>query len=314
MRCDLHVHSRCSGWVNLPVLRALGRECYSEPRAVYEQARRRGMDLVTLTDHDTIDGALELRELPGTFMGVELTCELPGGRELHLGVWGLQERQHEHLQALRPDPEGLFAYLAEERLPACVNHPFSALTGRREVADLHLALRNLDLVESLNSMMPDATNAFGRRAGEESGLRAVGGSDAHTLGSVARAWTEVQGARSVEDFLEGLRRGWTLPRGGSGGYARLTRDVIAVFALGYDENLRLTLKSPAHAARALAMLLGLPVMGLIPLVTAFVHWQERSFAARVFREFHASERPRRRPPGWLSPPGLSGGLALEAGR
>jgi len=313
MRCDLHVHSRCSGAVNLPVLRALGRECYSEPRAVYEQARRRGMDLVTLTDHDTVEGALELRDLPGTFVSVELTCELPGGRELHLGVWDLDARQHQRLQALRPDPEGLFAYLAEERLPACVNHPFAALTGRREIADLHLALRNLDLVESLNSMMPDTTNAYGRRAGEDAGLRAVGGSDAHTLGSVARAWTEVQGARSARDFLEGLRRGFSLPRGGPGGYARLTRDVIAVFALGYGENLRLASHSSAHAARALAMLAGLPVLGLIPLVTACIHWHERVFAARVFREFHRSERPRRRPPGWVSP-GLSSGLALEAGQ
>ena len=78
MRCDLHVHSKCSGLVNLPVLRRFGRECYSEPQAVYEQARRRGMDLVTLTDHDTIDGALALASLPGTFMSVELTCALPG--------------------------------------------------------------------------------------------------------------------------------------------------------------------------------------------------------------------------------------------
>ena len=50
MRCDLHVHSKCSGLVNLPVLRRFGRECYSAPQSVYEQARRRGMDLVTLTD------------------------------------------------------------------------------------------------------------------------------------------------------------------------------------------------------------------------------------------------------------------------
>ena len=64
MRCDLHVHSRHSGAVDLPLLRHVGYECYSEPRAVYDRARRRGMDLVTLTDHDSIDGALELLSLP----------------------------------------------------------------------------------------------------------------------------------------------------------------------------------------------------------------------------------------------------------
>ena len=58
MRSDLHVHSRYSGRTDWPVLRHLGQECYSEHEAVYEQARRRGMDLVTLTDHDSIEGAL----------------------------------------------------------------------------------------------------------------------------------------------------------------------------------------------------------------------------------------------------------------
>jgi hypothetical protein len=63
MRCDLHVHSWYSGRAELPVLERVGRECYSEPLDVYERARRRGMDLVTLTDHDTIEGALALAHL-----------------------------------------------------------------------------------------------------------------------------------------------------------------------------------------------------------------------------------------------------------
>jgi predicted metal-dependent phosphoesterase TrpH len=48
LRCDLHVHCVHSGRVNLPLLRHFGNDSYSEPRAVYETARRRGMDLVTL--------------------------------------------------------------------------------------------------------------------------------------------------------------------------------------------------------------------------------------------------------------------------
>src|ERR687897_104719 len=82
MRCDLHVHSRRSGPVDLPGLGRFADESYSEPRAVYEAARRRGMDLVTLTDHDTIAGALEIAHLPGTFLSEEVSCVLPGGRGL----------------------------------------------------------------------------------------------------------------------------------------------------------------------------------------------------------------------------------------
>ncbi len=80
MRCDLHVHTLHSGPPDLPALRHLSRECYSEPLAVYETAKRRGMDLVTITDHDTLDQgahafttvpkATNRSELPGS-----VSCE-----------------------------------------------------------------------------------------------------------------------------------------------------------------------------------------------------------------------------------------------
>lgn len=58
---DLHVHSRYSGMADDWLLGQLGvQECYTKPSEVYEIAKRKGMDFVTLTDHDTIDGALEL--------------------------------------------------------------------------------------------------------------------------------------------------------------------------------------------------------------------------------------------------------------
>ena len=211
MRADLHVHSRHSGRASLPLLGRVAQECYAEPRAVYEQALRRGMDLVTLTDHDGIDGALDIAALPGTFMGEEVTCELPGGRELHLGVFDFQERQHAEIQRRRHDAEALFAYLAEQHLPVVANHLFSALTGRREVADLHLALRHATHVEALNGALPASSNAWARGAALEARRPMVGGSDAHTLRGVATAWTIVPGAGTRDDFLEGLREGRTIP-------------------------------------------------------------------------------------------------------
>lgn len=35
------------------------------------------MDYVAITDHNTIFGALEIAHLPGTIVGVELTCHFP---------------------------------------------------------------------------------------------------------------------------------------------------------------------------------------------------------------------------------------------
>ena len=302
MRCDLHVHSRRSGAVDLPVLRHFGDECYSDPRAVYEQARRRGMDLVTLTDHDTIEGALEIASLPEAFVSEEVTCELPGGRSIHLGVWDICEAQHERIAALRCDAEALFAFLAEERIPFCVNHLFSALTGRREFRDFHVALSAAPLVEARNGMMASRVNAYATQAATEAGIPAVGGSDAHTLTSVARSYTVVEGARTQEEFLEGLRRGLTIPAGTSGSYSRLTADVARIFAGAYRENARRSFDGPAALARFGAVVAALPTLPLIPLFTAAICLHERSFALRHWREFQAAAlRPSRgpqRPGGW----------------
>jgi len=72
-RIDLHVHSRFSKRASLWVLQKIGcPESFTEPRQVYEAARKKGMDLVTLTDHNTISGALEIAHLPGTFISEEI--------------------------------------------------------------------------------------------------------------------------------------------------------------------------------------------------------------------------------------------------
>ena len=84
MRCDLHVHSWHSGRAEVPVLEHVGRECYSPPLEVHERARRRGMDLVTLTDHDTIDGALSLAHVARAFTTV------PGARTKEEFLGGLR--------------------------------------------------------------------------------------------------------------------------------------------------------------------------------------------------------------------------------
>jgi predicted metal-dependent phosphoesterase TrpH len=285
MRCDLHVHSWYSGPTEVAVLERVGRECYSQPLEVHQRARRLGMDLVTLTDHDTIEGALSLRHLPDTFVSEEVTVLLPRGRQLHVNVFDLDERQHDALQSRRSDFEALAAYLAEERLPASVNHLFSALTGARELPDLRLPLGRLPLIEALSGAMPEAHNERARLVGREAGMAPVGGSDAHSLAHVARAFTTVPGARTKEEFLAGLRAGLTVPSGRSGSYARLTGEVSRIFAAGYAETARDFLGGAGSPLRVAASLVMAPLLPLIPLFTLAVHVQERRFGARHFRAF-----------------------------
>src|ERR1700731_583639 len=135
MRCDLHVHSLHSGKLPVAILRHFFLESYSAPKDVYSKLRSRGMDLVTLTDHDSIGGAEELRRYPDFFVSEEVTCRMPSGTFVHIGVYDLTERQHIEISRRRNDMVRLLAYLSEQRLFFTINHVFSSVTGRRNAED-----------------------------------------------------------------------------------------------------------------------------------------------------------------------------------
>src|SRR2546423_10975834 len=77
-RVDLHCHSDASNRAAEVLLNAIScPECYSTPDQVYGQAKRRGMDFVTITDHDSIAGVSKIAERDDVLVGEELTCWFP---------------------------------------------------------------------------------------------------------------------------------------------------------------------------------------------------------------------------------------------
>jgi predicted metal-dependent phosphoesterase TrpH len=226
MKCDLHVHSVHSGTLPLAILRHFFLESYSAPKDVYTMLRKRGMDLVTLTDHDSIGGAEELRRFPDFFTSEEVTCQMPSGTYAHVGVYDLTERQHNEITRRRNDLIRLLAYLSEQRLFFTINHVFSSLTGRRDTDDYEWFSGFFPAVEARNGQMLPCAN---RQAQEFAWRRCktqVAGSDAHTLASVGTTYTEVPGARDKNEFFAGLRAGYGRLGGDSGSYWKLTRDVL----------------------------------------------------------------------------------------
>jgi hypothetical protein len=111
----------------------------------------------------------------------------------------------------------------------------------------------------------------------------------------------VPGARTREEFVDGLRRGCTIPMGRSGSYARLTSDVARIFGLSCLDRARRATDGVASAAHFAAMLAMLPLVPLLPIVTAAVWARELFFGARCFRDFQGG-LPRRLRPGIPSGP------------
>jgi len=212
----------------VPLLRRVCRESYNQPLAVYAKLKRLGMDLVTITDHDSIDAAEELRSRPDFFLSEEVTCRLPSGTELHVGVYDITERDHIELQRRRDDFERLTAWLRERNLLFSANHIFSSLTGRRSLSDFELFERDFPALETRNGHMLARANENAAALADFAAKAEVGGSDAHAMPSVGCAWTVVPRAHSREEYLDGLRRGQGRVRGATGSYWKLTRDILTI--------------------------------------------------------------------------------------
>ncbi len=106
--------------------RALGLpECATPPEEVYELAKRRGMDFVTITDHDTIAGVLEIADRPDVFISEELTAHFRGEPQaVHVLCYGISPEDHEWLQAHRGDVEMCAAYMYEREIVCALAHPY----------------------------------------------------------------------------------------------------------------------------------------------------------------------------------------------
>jgi glycosyltransferase involved in cell wall biosynthesis/predicted metal-dependent phosphoesterase TrpH len=231
-RADLHCHSSASEVSRLGVQRAVGLpECATPPEEVYELAKRRGMDFVTITDHDTIDGVLEIAERPDVFVSEELTAHFRGEPQaVHVLCYDITPADHEWLQAHRGDLEECAAYTREQEIVCALAHPYytvgAPLTARhrRRLADLFgiWEVRNGARARELNrpAAIYIATN-------DGTG---IGGSDDHAGVDIGRTYTETPPARTPVELLDHLRAGRATARGDQGGAAKWAHAAIALAA------------------------------------------------------------------------------------
>src|SRR5947209_14642894 len=137
-RCDLHIHSRFSARSEEWLFRRFDfPDSYSDPRELHRLLRERGMDFVTITDHDTIDGNLEIAELPGTFISEEVTTYFPQDPcKIHVLAWGITEAQHANIVQLRDNIFDLQSYLQRQAIAHSVAHPLYSINGKPEAQHL----------------------------------------------------------------------------------------------------------------------------------------------------------------------------------
>jgi glycosyltransferase involved in cell wall biosynthesis/predicted metal-dependent phosphoesterase TrpH len=187
------------------------------------------MDFVTITDHDTIAGALELAELPGTFVSEELTAWFPGRRHaVHVLCYGITPDDHEWLQAHSGDVLTCASYLQEREIACALAHPFFHVAEPLTPQQRRILAEVFPTWEVRNGSRAPELNNPAVIYIETRGGTGVGGSDDHAGVDIGRTFTETPAAATPEEFLDHLRAGRAAAGGKQGSAAKWAHSAMAL--------------------------------------------------------------------------------------
>lgn len=286
-RIDLHCHSTFSdewfSWLPGVVYHPL-----LEPEEVYDLAKARGMDFVTLTDHDTIDGCKALVErrgfLPDFIFGEEVAVTFPeDGTILHLNVFDIDEAQHREIQRLRGNIYDTVDYLRRAGKLYVLNH--MTWTQQRRVLtpwQIERVLELFDVFEGLNGTRSYAHNVFAWQATRGHNKVLVGGSDSHTH-RVGTTYTLTAGTTAAE-VLASIRNGQAVPAGAFGTAERLREDVWLTMQTSVERRLAETTSYWERLACRLVHRVG---RALYPLVCLGYHRRQNTLIEGFVRALPA---------------------------
>ncbi len=280
-RVDLHLHSRASGTASNWWVRGLGveveaRESYTPPESAYGMAKGAGMDFVTLTDHETIEGAMALAHHPDFFCGEEVSARFPEDENYaDVLVYGLDAEAHREAQAHRDDVYALVDYLREAGVVHVLAHPVYGMPGPLGRDQMEKRLVLFGLWEFVNGSRPAQQNRLaaeiasgigpaelrqmaarhGLAVPPHRGISGTGGSDDHGgLYGGATHTMAPAGIRSPDEFLAALAAGEVRPAGEDGTVAKMTWTGFRLAGAAIEEG------EDGGGARALRRLVARPAL------------------------------------------------------
>ncbi|MFW5802958.1 MAG: hypothetical protein ACOCWJ_03475 [Verrucomicrobiota bacterium] len=251
-KADLHVHSKYSCRPSEWILRRIGApESFVEPEEVYRRAKANGMDFVTISDHNCIDGALEIDQYPDTFLSAELTTYFPENRcKIHCLVSGVTEPQFEQLQEARENIYDLRQCLQDNGIVHTIAHPLFAINDRLNTELVEKLLVMFNRFEAVNgTRYPRANELFTviaenltpdliARMADKHGIEPAGqhpwrksftgGSDDHSGLYVASAYTTTEQAETPQEFIANLASGLHRNAGISGSSLKLAHSFYLI--------------------------------------------------------------------------------------
>lgn len=202
LKIDLHVHTCYSGDSNIYLM------------DLFAEIKRKGLDGVAITDHDTVEGSLEACKIVLDLEPEHRPIVIPG-------IEVSTERGHIiGLNVTEPIPKGLTVEETVERIHeaggiAVAAHPQTFFKDGIGLNPRILSL-GLDAIEVINSSLfpfkplVKACEKFAK----QHNLPQTAGSDSHIKEAVGLAYTLIETEReSVDSIIETIKRGLTTPLG-----------------------------------------------------------------------------------------------------
>ena len=184
MKLDLHIHSKFSPDGVAPI------------EEILERCRSSGLDGCAVTDHNSIEGSLKAFELASSFgllvvRGTEISTA-----EGHVLAYGLSSTVPRGLSIAKT-----IEVIHESGGMAVAAHPkrFPSGMGIRRASQ-----NRFDAIEVMNGGSSRGSNKAASGMAERRGFPVVGGSDAHILEEIGRAFTVVPDVRSEEEAIKAI--------------------------------------------------------------------------------------------------------------
>jgi len=219
IKVDLHVHTNHSP------------DSLATPNDIRRWARRHDIDVVAITDHDTIGAAIEMHRLwpASVIVGEEIKTD----RGEIIGLF-----LHEEVPA-GLSPLETIRCIREQGGLVYVPHPMDRVRGSALAYDALLDVADqVDVIEAFNARVTLAVdNHLAAEFAEEHGLAQGAGSDARSASEVGRAYTEMLPFSTPQDFLYAIGRARLSGRIASplvhlgSTYARVAKSVMAALSI-----------------------------------------------------------------------------------
>ncbi len=174
-RYDLHIHTKYS-------------ECsLNKPEKLLETAKKRGLDGIAITDHNTIKGALKVKKL-----NKDRNFEVIVGEEIKTEAGEILAYYLK--KEIEPGRfKDVILEIKKQKAICAIAHPFAHFRKKLKM-DLAQIKANLDAVEVFNARaLLKRENRKARKLAEKLNLAMIAGSDAHFCHEIGRAYTLFNG-------------------------------------------------------------------------------------------------------------------------